>query len=381
MANMVTVLWHVNTYTSAATNIHATRQKLILDLTNDATFRNLFINWCNANSLTIPQGIDIQAQNNLTRLNRRAAFTALNPDQRLNELEAAVKKAREWASKEMGTPDLVFVAPEYLFAKDGYRHLLNADQIPNIKARFKSISKKYPQVLLFPGTVAFRQSIQGNSVKARVNLYEDMNFWKQNATGPKAHWVDSNKSKIHSIAMRGPIFDAAQNKAFAYLNGKKLMEYTKRGDFHEITAQDATGNEVYVPGKKGGNVQAFGKTFGTEICLDHNMGYASSAGGEKPDVHVIMSAAVAPKQEHENVKGKTAGKTGFVVHASCEKDLTSVIHWQDGARNKVNPVWESSTNYGGTLFGYKLAFTSNKSDIGVTGATGNVAAMRAKFGG
>lgn len=381
MTDIVTVLWHMNTYTSAATSHAAEMQKVLLQYNNDPGFRSEFTKWCKKRGLSINAGMKEVAQDWLVARNKRSAFTGLNSEQRLNELEAAVAKARYWASKEMGAPDLVFVAPEYLFAKDGYRHLLDADQVDNIKARLKAISKKFHQVLLFPGTVAFRQSIQGNSVKARATLYDDINFWKANATGYKANWVDSNKDKVHAIAMRGPDFDVAQNKAFAYLNSKKFMEYTKRGDFHEVTAQDATGNEVYVPGKKTGTLQAFGKSFGTEVCLDHNMGYAQTAGGIPPDIHVILSAAVVPKAENENTQGKNAGKTGFVIHASCERKYTSVIQWSDAKRSVVDPIWESGTGYGGTLLGYKLNFNPKKADQGLAGVEGRVAAMKKQFGG
>ena len=382
MADILTVLWQMDTFTSAATNLNAVRHQLVQDFNNDPGFRNDVLQWCGQQMVTPEDGIDLLAQNRLTRRNRRSAFTALNSDQRLIELDKAVAKARAWASKTMGTSDLVFVAPEYLFAQDGYRHLLPFNQVANIKARLKGISKKYPQVLMFPGTVAFREPIQNNSVKARARLYEDMNFWKANGTGARADWVDSaTKDKVNKIAMRGPVFDTAQNKSFAYLNGKKVMEYTKRGDFHEVTAQDATGNEVFVPGKRTGRLEAFGRSFGTEICLDHNMGYAKTASTDYPDIHVIMSAAVEPEAEHETTQGKNPGKTGFIIHASCVMEYTGVIQWSDAKRSELDPSWTDKTDHGGVLLGYKLEFNSKKSDLGVLGVKDKVAEMRARFGG
>jgi hypothetical protein len=377
MADMVTVLWHMNTYTSAATDFMAVKNQITLNFNSNPQYRKDIKAWCKKNALPVSMGIDWLAQDGLNKRNMRSAFTGLNSEQRLNELEAAIGKARDWASKKMGIPNLVFVAPEYLFAQDGYRHLLPFDQIATIKARLKTISKRYHQVLLFPGTVAFRQPIADNSVKARVSLYEDINFWKAKKNDNLAQWVDSiNREKIHKVAMRGPTFDMAQNKLFAYLNGKKLMEYTKRGDFHEVTEQDATGNEVYVPGKRTGRLEAFDRSFGTEICLDHNMGYAKASSTHYPDIHVIMSAAVKPKEENEGTQGHNPGKTGFVIHASSDKDYTGVVQWRDGKRSTVTSIWESSTGYGGTLFGYKLSFNDKGSDQGLQGVQGKVAAMK-----
>ncbi|MEM7782961.1 MAG: hypothetical protein AAF623_06375 [Planctomycetota bacterium] len=379
MANIVAVLWHLNTYTSASTPKSLIENQLYSDIKNDLTFNTNFYNWCAVNSLTPQDGFDELVNVRFEKRNQRNPFTNLNSAQRLNELETAVATARKWASETVGTPDLVFVAPEYLFAKDGYRHLLDAGEIDTIKARLKSISKNNPQTLMFPGTIAFRQSMNNRSVKSRVQLFEDMNFWKKNETGFKADWVDEqNKNKIAKIAMRGPNFEIAQNKSFAFLNGRQLLDYTKRGDFHEVTAQDDTGQEAYVPGTSSGTLQAFGKSFGTEICLDHNMGYASTAG-KQPDIHVIMSAAVKPDAANENTVGKTPNKVGFVIHASCEKDFTSAVKWNGGVRTVLNPSWESSTGFQGSLLGYKLSFSSATQNMGPTGPAGNVKDMIAKF--
>jgi hypothetical protein len=273
---------------------------------------------------------------------------------------------------------VVFVAPEYLFAKDGYRHLLDYAETHDIQSRLASISRNAPHVLMFPGTVSFRQPITGQSVRARVHLYEDIGFWKRQGLAPNS--LSTNRDKIRHIAMRGENYDMAANKSYAFLNGKLLMEYTKRGDFHEVTAQDHTGQEAYVPGKEAGGLHAFGKTFGVEICLDHNMGYSVRGGGKPQDVHVIMSASVTPVATHENTVGTQPGKVGFVVHASSSEDYTQVVRWADGLRSELKPMWSEAQTHG-MLYGYKLDFSTTQDTGDVRGVQGKVAAIKSMFGG
>lgn len=111
MADIVTVLWQMDTFTSAATNLNAVRQ-LVQHFNNDPGFRNDVLQWCGQQMVTPEDGIDLLAQNRLTRRNRRSAFTGLNSDQRLIELDKALAKARTWASKTNDLQKIWFPSPQ-----------------------------------------------------------------------------------------------------------------------------------------------------------------------------------------------------------------------------------------------------------------------------
>jgi len=377
MSKLMAVVWNVNTSSSAPTATLAQKRNEVLAAISNAGVRNYLQSLVNG-GMTPHQALDHLAQRWVDEANQRDPFTGLVPASRADALEAAVKAAANWAWSA-GNPDLIFVAPEYLFARSGYKHLLSGGMlISDIRSRIESISRQFPHVLLFPGTIAYRESMANQSVRARVRLFEDMEFWKKAGRS----WVDEeNRDKIGQIAMRGTDHELAQNKAFAYLNGQKLLEYTKRGDFHEVTRSDDNGKVTYAGGSKSGTFHAFGKLFGIEVCLDHNMGYAKFSGGADYDVHVITSAAVKPVEANEKTVGSQPGKVGFVVHASSSKSYTQVVRYAGGLRQVLTSTWEDTSAGHGKLYGYQLDFGVKRQDTGPTVVAGKVSSIKAKFGG
>jgi len=378
MSKLLAVVWNVNTLTAAQVTLAEMRHEVIAQANTQPNLSSYLDQRALAKSWTRDQAIDELATAWRDSANQRDPFTGLAPTARASILDGAVKAAANWAWSA-GSPNLVFVAPEYLFAQSGTQHLLDgATHLQAILASIQSISAKYPHVLLFPGTIAYRKSIAGQSVRARVNVYEDMIFWQKQTARPEQ---ETNKDKILKIAMRGDDFEIAQNKAYAYLAGKKLLEYTKRGDFHEVTRSDDNGRVTYVPGSQSGTLRAFDKSFGVEVCLDHNLGYATRSGGDNFDVHIITSAAVDPVPANEKTVGSVNGKVGFVVHASSNKDCTQVVRWSSGKRAVLPSTWDDAGPGHGRLYGYSLDFGVARQDTGPTIAPGKVAGIKARFGG
>ena len=377
MSKLLAVVWNVNTHTAAKTTLAEMRDEVTSEAASDPRMDDYLNDLALANSWTRAQAIEDVAKSWMNQANQRDPFTGLSPTARVSILDGAVKAAANWAWKA-GSPDVVFVAPEYLFAQSGTRHLLNGTtHLQSILASVQSISKRYPHVLLFPGTIAYREQIVGKSVRARVALFEDMIFWeKQTDPMPKK----TNQDKIQKIALRKDGFEMAQNKAYAYLAGEKLLEYTKRGDFHEVTRRDDTGNITYVPGSRSGTLRAFDKQFGIEICLDHNLGYAKGSGGDNFDVHIITSACVEPVAGNEKTVGNVNGKTGFVVHASSSASYTQVVRWASGKREVLPPLWDTGAGHG-RLYGYSLDFGVAKQDTVSKITPGKVSSIKTMFGG
>ena len=379
MSKLLAVVWNVNTASSAPVSLAEMRTEVVAAANKKPDFSKYLDKEATKRSITRGQMIDRIAQKWADESNQRDPFTGLPPTARAGILGAAVKAAANWAWSA-GNPDLIFVAPEYLFAQSGFHHLLDGGtHLSAIQANIAAISRRHPHVLLFPGTIAYRESMANQSVRARVRLYEDMEFWKK---AGRPDWIDEeDRDKIGDIAMRGNDHQLAQNKAFAYLNGQKVLEYTKRGDFHEVTRSDDNGRVTYAGGSKSGSFHAFGKLFGIEVCLDHNMGYARFSGGTDYDVHVITSASVNAVVANEKTVGRQPGKVGFVVHASSSEDSTQVIRWANGHRKELDSTWDDASAGHGQLYGYELDFGVKRQDTGPTVAAGKVATIKASFGG
>ena len=243
MSKLLAVVWNVNTATSAPMLMAQVRANVIAQANSEPALSNYISTTATNTSRTRDQVIDEIAQRWEPIYNQRDPFTGLLPTARAGILDTAVKAAASWAWSK-GNPDLIFVAPEYLFAQSGFHHLLDGGtHLSAIQANIVSISRRNPHVLLFPGTIAYREPMKNQSVRARARLYDDMEFW--NKAG-RSGWMDEkNRDKIQRIAIRGDDFELAQNKAYAYLAGQKVLEYTKRGDFHEVTRKLSSCSEFF----------------------------------------------------------------------------------------------------------------------------------------
>jgi hypothetical protein len=115
----------------------------------------------------------------------------------------------------------------------------------------------------------------------------------------------------------------ARNTCYAFYAGKEVARYHKRGDFHEVVPSESdNGYIIFEPGGgPDGNGDMFeveSVKFGIEICLDHNYGFLSQTSSTKPDVHIIVSAAVKFVNEHAHVPPHH-----WIVHASSSFDYTA----------------------------------------------------------
>jgi hypothetical protein len=114
----------------------------------------------------------------------------------------------------------------------------------------------------------------------------------------------------------------ARNTAYAFYAGREVARYHKRTNFYEVRADESDGGYVIFdpgggPDGAGDLFEVDGVTFGMEICFDHSLGYLSQLTAKRPQVQIVISAAVKLIDEHVFV-----AKDCFVVHASSQSDDT-----------------------------------------------------------
>jgi hypothetical protein len=280
----------------------------------------------------------------------------LNDDVKLNLLEKAVRKLSQDATYQQiaglgGGMAGVFVAPEYLFAdmtSDVGKQVEESSRWL-ISTTLRRLSNDYPRILLFPGTIAYRERIS-----TKGDARQALDLMRQHLTtlqAPTMEWhvprlalgnqighysrqhqaeIDSHKTKMQKLeekarGIRKREIYAARNTAFGLVGGQVVMTYHKRGEVGEVTDQDEP--VFFVNGNRPGRCTVANTTFGVEVCKDSTEGYLRGSGMEEVDVHVVMSASV----EIRDVR-KLAGT--FLVHA-CQAAAHSGV--TDTNDNLVDP--------------------------------------------
>jgi hypothetical protein len=332
--------------------------------------------------------------------------TTLQTDS-LDARKANLKTALETAYGDLPSrsdgisPRGLFIAPEYLFAKDApsgvhgigsQRQLEEVDKDALVEY-MKNLSDTMKGLLIVGGTVAWRkpfdrpegrrQHSKGALIgtdkltrteKARTAIDAYANLVFQNTSDPhtedlSADWQQSggglktaqtSKDKIDeiwaaSVFDGGPAGYVGRNTAYVLLDGNVLLKYNKRGDFHEVLVGDGT---VFVPGIFDGRFEVTTAEqpprtiqFGLEICLDHAVGVLRRTVVPKGrvDVQLITSAAVAVEPKHVAVKNQ-----GYLVHASSVKAYCKVQQICPA----LTDVLPSAKDAGDTLTVYVLDLSS-----------------------
>jgi predicted amidohydrolase len=222
----------------------------------------------------------------------------------------------------------IVVAPEYFFSRgvsmqDGARQY-SEDEARDIQARLSTMSVKFPEILIIPGTVAWQKnalpkpenpakthgSIEKNEVYAEKKMNQQDYFFDKKRRGVFEKHNDPSYYKYlyksgdsgllksrqviiasevaknigHTGEANVPSNDPryklqtmlatqnldylllSRNTVYFYLNGERRYKYNKRSDYQEVIDQ---GPNVFIQGLKEPIVRIEGITFGIEICLDH----------------------------------------------------------------------------------------------------------------
>lgn len=312
----------------------------------------------------------------------------------LSQREDALYKAVDESYKKIEllkgvgqTPWGIFVAPEYLFAypSKGDNHAygdqrhLNENDKTNLLKRLEEKSKNCPGLVIIPGTVAWEKTLwrpddRANHKKgANANKPKSIsraekaitavadyakNFKSGNLNAPLSgphqnHQATTTKNKLDLLELQ--MFDPyawiriARNTAYILYEGKTLLKYNKKADFHEVL----TGNNVvHIPGKHPGRFELpLGDlslrpiSCGIEICLDHAFDTLEKSipPNGAVDIHILVSAWIQPKPCVGTVK-----PGGYMVHAS--------------SNDRVSKVYKH--DLGSILWGHREVSPDEKIDLG-----------------
>jgi len=256
---------------------------------------------------------------------------------RLYRLKAAVEKTAEIRNgvvtrQHWAKPEVIFIAPEYLFGRPTgkdwrplapgpslaaqydehrVRHLDEKDK-DEIKRELIALSAKHPEFLIVPGTIAWSVRVKDHPRLLQVAKDRIGNQPPDYAVGASpadkvARLVSFTNLEARKAGAGPPLKDAEEerlnnarlclNTAFVLYGGDVKFVYSKQGDFYEVLAPYKTNiaYQVAIPGDKCGVFEIEGNWYGIEICLDHACGallHQVPPAPTPPLIHLITSASV-----------------------------------------------------------------------------------------
>ena len=139
--------------------------------------------------------------------------------------------------------------------------------------------------------------------------------------------VPWTQQKLDLIDQQQDQIQILRNSLYVISGGQVLHKYNKVADYHEVLDMDDQPS-VFVPGDMERQTkELFGKRFGFEICLDHDLDMLGF-GRAKPlkelmDFHILLSASVPTSRAHLK-------EGGLFIHASSDESQSRVARVVNG---------------------------------------------------
>jgi hypothetical protein len=215
-----------------------------------------------------------------------------------------------------GIPPLfIFVAPEYYFKRTLTQRCLTKGERDRTRTAMSALAQTMPNLLLIPGTVAWRKPLDKKAYKKATQRMET-----RVAMGGYTGATNLPKPTSPYIGKGKATGDAAYNTAYLYM-GDRIMKYHKMEDAVELAADDT--GAVFVPGDGNNVFTVSGLKIGVEICADHASHHLKQAF----DIHIVTSATVGRKDAH--VMAKDGGL--YIRADSGDAEITKVDRYADQA--------------------------------------------------
>lgn len=256
----------------------------------------------------------------------------------------ATEKVRSAVASGLETENgfqAILVAPEYMFTGENTskaREPMLMDERNDLIRDIKAISKKYKDILIFPGSIFYKEALGGSTVesvtatqKAMAHLISAELSGKKMTPRDKGDLMtgwSAGSVSVPGITSMTPVLAKpkadsyrAYNSVQAFLGGEAVIKtpYVKNWDFKE-TEGASVEKLMYVPGSQAGTRTILGFDFGIEVCFDHANG---ALKGSKTDVdfHIVVSDWV------NTTESKMAMKNGgYFIHASTKPKETTVCY-------------------------------------------------------
>jgi hypothetical protein len=294
------------------------------------------------------------------------------------EKTAAIRKGIQ-TTQEWAKPDVVFIAPEYLFGRptrtdwrdpDHHDQLkspnprdpnrgrhLDEDDKDEIRGKLIALSAKHPSFLLVPGTIAWSVRVKDHPALWQIALRRLGNQpapWVADTANKAARLMVLQDLEARRAGQHNPPLAKAEKKildnvrlclntAFVLYDGDVQFVYSKQADFYEVLTPTRANmaNEIAVPGDKCGVFQIEGKWFGIEICYDHHKGVLHQVPLQTPPfMHLITSASVDVEVANCSV---AAG--GYLANAAAdaENENRTGLWYKDPVSGQLDrvesPAW------------------------------------------
>jgi hypothetical protein len=211
-------------------------------------------------------------------------------DERLVLLEKRVRKAHEFFRVAPGPVErrrvAVFAAPEYLFARSASEHFITDSEKNALLVKLAALSATYPDVVLFPGTIAWKQpalrpTLPGSAPPADRGAKA---LAKRNSA--PENYSRTDQDLFTQAQASGKQYFLARNTCYVMHDGTLVLKYHKRDNGNETSRQSDGKDVFFVHGAHDSTFRVKGLLFGLKICAE-----VATDLPKLVDVQVVISAS------------------------------------------------------------------------------------------
>ncbi|WP_010597325.1 hypothetical protein [Rickettsiella massiliensis] len=212
----------------------------------------------------------------------------------------------------------------------------------------KNLSSQHPNLILFPGTIAYREEIikeKDNLALLKKRIEDNLKNICFHNRGASVffynlnfeHYFREDKKNKDKIQYLKKFKYVAKNTAPCFYQGKKLFAQNKVFNFSEMTEAypkrekldiltDYTPETFFLPGVYQGEVGKINDlSFAIDICADHPRSFLKQSLEKKEDrrplaLHICQSASVKGK-----LKSQSQSIGGYFIHVSSKLEYNTVI--------------------------------------------------------
>jgi predicted amidohydrolase len=301
----------------------------------------------------------MKKQTVIVLINKTAANDYVNKDTqgRIDVIKAACESAENlisYKNQSVSSSEIraIIVAPEYFLSKksDGILYI-NRDEMVEARNKIMEVSKKYKNIVIVPGSVAYYKQIQNNDkgIARAKKALDRLDNEIKSSSSIKIHANDGSEvkdqiaynnyvatwnNKLNNIinnGMKDNVF-IYSNSMLVFFNGN-IWKHRKSIGFNENKNAPNELLSINRPDTSG-IVNIAGRTFGLEICYEHNRGTLSSFTAKTAvDFHLVVSDWVSTGNSDKiNLK-----YDGYFIHSSTQYNENSVLN------SKLNPTYTVNT--------------------------------------
>jgi hypothetical protein len=191
------------------------------------------------------------------------------------------------------------------------------DQYQEIVSFLENLSNQHPNLILFPGTIAYRKTIQKQDdyillkkrIEANIKYMSNINHSYYINGGNVPYHFSEYRTNEEKMSFLGNFKYYAVNTALCFSKGQQIFSQDKAYNFGEIMEgypkevseirwkEKHYTETIFLPGEyQGSVVKINGLSFVIDICADHSRGFLKKSLpkkiDEQPLLHICESACI-----------------------------------------------------------------------------------------